>query len=101
MGIVGPIRSVLRSQLWLSFLHDPGGHHLLNPHLHARILNLTDHSLSILGLLCVLLIQNILILAHTLGLSDAVLLALLVPAPFVDLGLGQVCLVSDQEQLLF
>ena len=52
------------------------------------------------GLLRVLLIQNVLVLAHALSLSHTVLLALLVPAPLVNLCLGQVRLHGDLEERL-
>ena len=94
------IRSVLWGQFRLALLHS-ARRHLFNSHWHACILNLTYHSLSILCLFRVLLIQNVLILAHTLRLGDTVLLALLVPAPLVDLGLSEVCLCCYEEQLLF
>lgn len=45
--------------------------------------------LLILATLCVLLVHLVLILTHSLGLINAKLLALLVPAPLVDLTLRQ------------
>ena len=51
--------------------------------------------------LSVLLIQNVLVLAHALSLSHTVLLALLVPAPLVNLSFGQARLRGDfQKRLL-
>lgn len=51
-------------------------------------------------LLSVLLIQNVLVLAHALSLSHTVLLALLVPAPLVNLCFGQVRLRGDLQKRL-
>ena len=53
-----------------------------------------------LGSSSILLVQGILVLAHTLGLLNTVLLALLVPAPLVDLGLCESCLLGDLEESL-
>ena len=46
----------------------------------------------------VLLIENVLVFPHPLGLFDTELLPLLVPAPFVDLGLGEPCPQSDRQK---
>ena len=43
----------------------------------------------------ILLIKNVLILAHSFSFGYTKLLALLVPAPFVDLGLGQIRLLRN------
>ena len=51
-------------------------------------------------LLCGLLVQDILILAHALSLNDAELLTLLIPAPLVDLRLSEVSLCGYVEQCL-
>ena len=51
--------------------------------------------------LSVLLIQNVLVLAHALGLGHTELLALLVPAPLVNLSFSQARLSGDfQKRLL-
>ena len=51
--------------------------------------------------LSVLLIQNVLVLAHALSLCHTELLALLVPAPFVNLSFSQARLSGDfQKRLL-
>ena len=52
------------------------------------------------GFLSVLLIQNVLVLAHALGLGHTVLLALLVPTPLVNLGFGQARLRGDLQKRL-
>ena len=49
----------------------------------------------------VLLIENVLVFPHSLGLLDTELLPLLVPAPFVDLGLGEPCPQSDRQKRFF
>ena len=58
------------------------------------------HLAQCLSLFSVLLVQNVFVLSHALGLSHAVLLAFLIPAPLVDLGLCQICQRGDQEQRL-
>ena len=48
----------------------------------------------------ILLIKNIFIATHPLSLCNTKFLALLIPAPLVDLGLGQIGLQSDVGQHL-
>lgn len=52
------------------------------------------------GFLSVLLIQNVLVLAHALSLGHTVLLALLVPAPLVNLCFSQARLCGNLEKRL-
>ena len=48
----------------------------------------------------ILLVEDVLIAAHALSLDNTKLFAFLVPAPLVDLGLGQLSLDSDFSQHL-
>ena len=49
----------------------------------------------LLSLFGVLLVENVLVFPHSLGLLNSELLTLLVPAPFVDLGFGKPSPQSD------
>jgi len=48
-----------------------------------------------------LLVEHVFDLTHALRLLNSILLALLVPAPFVHLGLSQASLDSNHEEGLF
>ena len=51
--------------------------------------------------LSILLIQNVLVLAHALCLGHTVLFALLIPTPLVNLGFGQARLRGDLQKRFF
>ena len=54
-----------------------------------------------MSVLQILLIDHVFNLPHAFSLHDSVLFALLVPAPFVNLGLGQAGLHRQHQQRLF
>ena len=90
--IIETVRSIFRSQLRLSFIRD------CCCHLCLALGNILDVADEWGGLLCILLIQNVLVLTHALGLSYAILLAFLIPAPLIDLSLSQRCLFGYHQE---